>query len=220
MSQSAAIFLASASSSFFSPLRKRTFSHSTAEPGSTCTPSIQSFTRGTFTPRRAVRRSATGARDSSGSYSPSLGRPRWDTSMTRAPALRACWMVGRAARMRASLVTFPSATGTFRSSRISTRFPFSSRSVILSMFTPAILAELYVSAMKRLLGVPERDRGIEHAVAEAPLVVVPAEYLHQTADDLGQCGVVGAGSRIVVVVHGHELFLGVVQHALERAIGR
>ncbi len=32
-------------------------------------------------------------------------------------------MVGSAARMRASLVTTPSFTGTFRSSRISTRLP-------------------------------------------------------------------------------------------------
>src|SRR5690348_16375866 len=202
MSQRAAIFRARLSSSFFSPLRKRTFSHSTAEPGSTCTPSTQSFTIGTFTPRRAVRRSATGARDSSGSYSPSLGRPRWDSSMTRAPALRACWMVGREARIRASLVTLPSATGTFMSSRISTRFPFRTRSVILSMFTPTILAGIYCSPVKRgLLRVPEGDGRIEHAVAEAPLVVVPAEDLHQAADDLGQGGVVGAGSRVVIVVH-------------------
>src|SRR5690348_8506817 len=109
-------------------------------------------------------------------------------SITLAPALRANCTVGSEARMRASLVTLPSATGTFRSSRISTRLPFRSRSVILSMFTPAILAELYCSPVKRLLGVPEGDRGIEHAVAEAPLVVVPAEHLHQPADDLGQGG--------------------------------
>ena len=36
--------------------------------------------------------------------------------MTRAPAASAAWIVGSDARMRASLVTTPSVTGTFRSS--------------------------------------------------------------------------------------------------------
>ena len=43
-------------------------------------------------------------------------------------------MVGNAARIRASLVTIPSLMGTFRSSRISTRLPESSRLVILMIF--------------------------------------------------------------------------------------
>src|SRR5690554_2489212 len=51
-------------------------------------------------------------------------------TMTLAPALRAISIVGRDALMRASLVIFPSLTGTFRSSRISTRLPRRSRLVI------------------------------------------------------------------------------------------
>ena len=44
-------------------------------------------------------------------------------TITRAPASRAARSVGRAASSRAVLVTRPSLTGTFKSSRISTRLP-------------------------------------------------------------------------------------------------
>src|SRR5690554_7884091 len=67
------------------------------------------------------------------SYTPSSGRPRWDISMTLAPASLAALMVGSEARMRASLDTLPSLTGTFRSSRIRTRLPARFRSVIFLM---------------------------------------------------------------------------------------
>ncbi len=68
-------------------------------------------------------RSATGARLADASNWPSLGRPRCDITIRRAPASRAACRVGSAARIRASLCTTPFSTGTFRSSRISTRFP-------------------------------------------------------------------------------------------------
>ena len=43
-------------------------------------------------------------------------------------------MVGTAARMRASLLTSPFWIGTFRSSRMRTRFPESARPAIFSIF--------------------------------------------------------------------------------------
>ena len=55
----------------------------------------------------------------------------------RSRARPAAWpsaSVGSAARMRASLLTTPSCTGTFRSSRISTRLPARSRSAMRSSF--------------------------------------------------------------------------------------
>ena len=64
----------------------------------------------------------------------SFGRPRCDVTITRAPASAACRNDGRAARMRASLATAPSLIGTFRSSRISTRRPARSRSVMARTF--------------------------------------------------------------------------------------
>ena len=54
---------------------------------------------------------------------------------TRALALNAAWMVGKAARMRASLLTAPFWMGTFRSSRIRTRLSRSSRPDIFVIFT-------------------------------------------------------------------------------------
>jgi hypothetical protein len=75
-SHSAAMRLASASSSRFSPTLKRTFSHSTTSPGASSTPSSQSRCSRTGWPSRPARCSATGASENCGSNSPSFGRPR------------------------------------------------------------------------------------------------------------------------------------------------
>ena len=53
--------------------------------------------------------------------------------MTAAPLDSANWIVGRAAVIRCSDVIRPSFTGTFRSSRISTRLPARSRSAMRRM---------------------------------------------------------------------------------------
>src|SRR5689334_5220076 len=112
--------------------------------------------------------------------------------------------------MRASLVTRPSSTGTLRSSRISTRLPARSWSAIRSTF------------MRRSSGgLGPGECGVEHAIAEAPFVVVPRAHLDEIAfDDARHGGIVGGRGRIVVVVDRHELLVGVREHALERAIGR
>src|SRR5210317_544900 len=111
--------------------------------------------------------------------------------MTAAFASSAALIVGRAARMRASLVTTPSATGTFRSSRIRTRLPARSRSDILVMAMPR--------SSCGLLCVDQRDGRVEHAVREAPLVVVPRDDLNAGAvNDLGQRRVVSRRRRVVI----------------------
>jgi hypothetical protein len=110
-------------SSFFSPLLKRTFSHSTTSPGAISTPPSQSLTSGTGLPSSSESRVATGASETApdrtclppGGRGATAGSPRALVQRMR--------MVGSAARMRASLVTLPSFTGTLRSSRISTRLP-------------------------------------------------------------------------------------------------
>src|SRR5882672_6387854 len=97
-------------------------------------------------------------------------------------------MVGSDARIRASLITFPSWIGTFKSSRISTRLSLRSRLVILMTFkgAPSKLASC---------GFRPGQGGIEHAVRKSPLVVVPRTHLHQVPlDDLGQSGIVGRRS--------------------------
>src|ERR1035437_966720 len=142
MSHSAAMRLARASSFFFSPLLKRQFSSSTTLPGSTSTPSSQSRTSGTSTPSRPDRCRATGASDSDSLNSPSFGRPKCEASITRAPAPSAWRMPASAARMRVSSVILPSLAGTLKSTRISTRLPRRSRSVIFRIAMSSSLHDL------------------------------------------------------------------------------
>src|SRR2546425_11897051 len=55
---------------------------------------------------------------------PPLGLPRCEARITRAPALIACWIVGRDARTRVSSTIWPPAfMGTLKSTRMKTRFP-------------------------------------------------------------------------------------------------
>src|SRR5208283_6160526 len=109
-------------------------------------------------------------------------------SMTRAFAARAAWMVGNAARILASLVTAPSLTGTFRSSRINTRFADRSRFVILLIFMihlrrvpPRLKATLPRPRARRSAGLRPGEGGIEHPIGKAPLIVVPGAQLHHRA---------------------------------------
>ncbi len=119
-----AIFCASSSLFFFSPLLTRQFSSSTTWPGTTSTPSTQFCFNSTGLPSKSDRRFAIGARESSGLNSPSVGRPRCDVTMTAAPASSACWIAGTDARIRVSSVILPaSSCGTLRSARMNTRLP-------------------------------------------------------------------------------------------------
>src|SRR5690606_18698747 len=88
-------------------------------------------------------------REFSSLYSPSVGRPRWLITITLAPAFRQCSMVGMEALMRASDVTLPSFTGTFRSARISTRLPARSRSVILITDMALLLGSWMINTKAR-----------------------------------------------------------------------
>ena len=81
----AAIFLANASSSPFSPLLKRTFSHKTASPAAHSTPPSHCSRNGTALPMSSDSLTATGASESSGVALPSRGRPRWESTITLAP---------------------------------------------------------------------------------------------------------------------------------------
>src|SRR5882724_1987446 len=116
---------------------------------------------------------------------------------TWAFAVSAAWMVGSAARMRASLVTTPSFTGTFKSSRISTRFPARSKLDIFLIFISFAPAPPFLCFRPR-------QRGVEHSVGETPFVVVPGADLDQSAlDDFGERRIVGRRRRIVIEVHGY-----------------
>ena len=126
-SQSAAIRFERPSSSASSPTLKRTFSQQHELAGRNVD-AVEPFRgeRAPLRPSSSPSFAATGASDAAGSGLPSFGLPevRHDHARARRRRARAC-NVGNAASMRAVLVTLPSLTGTFRSSRISTRFPCS-----------------------------------------------------------------------------------------------
>jgi hypothetical protein len=132
-SQSFAIFCASSSLSFFSPLFMRQFSSSTTLPGASALchapPATQSRTSGTGLPSNSDIRVAMGASESSAFHSPSVGRPRCDVTITAAPRSSASRMAGTDARMRVSSVMLPaSSCGTLRSARMKTFLPRTSMS--------------------------------------------------------------------------------------------
>src|SRR3954454_8353212 len=60
---------------------------------------------------------------------------------------------------------------------------------------------------------------VDEPVGVAPLVVVPAEDLHQAAMGLGQGGVEHAGCRVADDVGGDERRLGVADDAVHRGAG-
>src|SRR5580658_6245132 len=225
MSQSAAIFLASSSRFFFSPLLKRTFSSSATSPAATSTPSSQSRFRATGTPSSCAMRLATGASENSAANLPSSGLPRCDMTRTRAFAVSAACTVGSAARIRASEVTAPSWIGTFRSSRINTRLPARSRLSIFRIFTvdlrsalPLVWVDWGTTATSG--GLRPSHGGVDNAIREAPLIVVPRAHLYERAlDHLGQGRVVRRGRRVVVEVHRHQRLVAVGQDSLQVAGG-
>ena len=70
------------------------------------------------------------------------------------------------------------------------------------------------------LRVDKRFGGIQHAVGEAPLVVVPAHDFHQTTLNAGLGGIKVGGERAVVKVDGYQR-LGVdIQHSVHRRLDR
>ncbi|MNR29745.1 hypothetical protein D3C85_1471520 [compost metagenome] len=75
-------------------------------------------------PSSSDRRWPTLASESASVRTPSFGRPRWEVTITAAPASSASRMPGTEARMRVSSVMRPaSSNGTFKSARMNTRLP-------------------------------------------------------------------------------------------------
>ena len=122
---------AKAGSFFSSPLWKRVFSSSRMSPSaslataSAATGPMQSAAKATGRPMIPATASAIGASENSGS-GPPFGRPKCASRMTLAPLSASSRMVGATRSMRVASVTLPSATGTLRSTRTSTRLPLTS----------------------------------------------------------------------------------------------
>ena len=77
----------------------------------------------TSCPRSSESRTATGARDNSGTGCP-FGFPRCEQRMTFPPSAISFLIVGSAATRRFSSVIFPSISGTLKSHLTRTFFPF------------------------------------------------------------------------------------------------
>ena len=88
--------------------------------------------RGRATPRAAPRPDAGSAPDRASLF----GRPRWDARIVRAPASIRYRIVGSEARIRVSSATFPSFSGTLKSTRTKTFRPATSTSRTLSLAIP------------------------------------------------------------------------------------
>src|SRR5665213_1703384 len=136
---------------------------------------------------------ATGLSESFGSRP--FGRPKCDSRITLAPLSASSRIDGAMRSMRVASVTTPFCTGTLRSARTSTRWPFTSA---WSSVRNAVIAG---PAGNRSDQLAHRHGGVRHAVGEAPLIVIPRHHAHEGAvHDLGLVHVEDRGARMVVEV--------------------
>mmetsp|Transcript_54701 Transcript_54701/g.168471 ORF Transcript_54701/g.168471 Transcript_54701/m.168471 type:complete len:393 (-) Transcript_54701:284-1462(-) len=121
---------------------KRRFSSSSTSPffilaTSSCA-LRQSFAHPTGRPSSSSRRWRAGVSDMDGTTFP-FGRPRWDIRIALPPDAMTRWIVRSVARMRLSSRTWPFwSIGTLKSTRMRTRFPFTSRSSSVIFFPSAL----------------------------------------------------------------------------------
>src|SRR6476660_9712921 len=137
---------------------------------------MQSSTNPTGLPSNSASRSATGRRLNFGSRLP-LGRPRWLASIAVAPASSAYVIVGRDARSLVSSPMRPSLRGTLKSTRMKTRFPLRSRSLI-ETFAIGLLGPKGPGLQPLL---HQQAKQVDTPTGVAPFVVVPGEHLHEIA---------------------------------------
>ena len=122
---------------FSSSLWKRRFSSSSTSPAfsaftaASASGPMQSSAKATGLPIAVLSGSTSGLSDISGTRLPS-GRPKWLSTMTLAPFSASSLSVGAARSMRVASVTLPFFIGTLRSTRTSTRLPWTrSESIVL-----------------------------------------------------------------------------------------
>src|SRR5205823_280094 len=156
----------------------------------------QSRANVTASPSSSASRCATGSSENSGSGRP-WGRPRWEVTITLASRPASSFRVGAAAWIRVSSSTFPFFRGTLRSSRTSTRLAATSTSRI-EAFTRA-----------RSEGRAHQGDQVDHAAAEAPLVVVPAHDLGPVlTQHRGQRRIDDRGVRVGLKIRRDQLLVG------------
>ena len=169
---------------------KRVFSRQRMSPGfiaataaSAASP-MQSSANATGRLMTCATSAATGFSESFGSRP--FGRPKCDSRITLPPLSAISVMVGATRSMRVASVTLPFSIGTLRSTRTSTRLPFTSA---WSRVRNARHGQARPRAASDQLA--HRHGGVGHAVGEAPLVVVPGHHAHEACRPSpwsGPCG--------------------------------
>src|SRR5207342_127040 len=204
--------LASSGSFVSSPRWTRLFSRMPIEPGSmiemarAASGPWQSSTNRTDRPVSPASGRTSWAVDISGRELP-LGRPKCDNNRTIAPLSLSSSTVGSIARSRVSSATDAPFIGTLRSTRTSTFLPVRSSGKSSSVLKAAIGSDQ--------LG--DRAGGVDHAVGEAPFIVVPADHADQLALDHRRFQAVdGRAGRCSVIVDRNQRLIAIVEDAGQR----
>src|SRR6266436_930584 len=135
--------------------------------------------------------------------------------------------------MRVSSVTTPSLSGTLKSTRMKTRFPRRSRSLMVSLFiVQEVASDEWLVARRASPFLPPLSQPISSefggqefdevaaTAGIAPLVVVPGQNFYAAvADDFGVFGIDDRGIGIAFEVGGDELFFRVTEDTFHRAVG-
>src|SRR5215467_13990391 len=231
MSPSAASCAAKPGSLRSSPEWNRVFSRHRMSPGfmaftaAAARSPMQSSANATGRLRTAAIAGANGLSDCA--ESGPFGRPKWESRITLPPLSAISRMVGATRSMRVVSATLPSSTGTLRSTRTSTRLPLTSASSRVRNISVACarghakgnhLNGTHIAGGSDQF--PHRNRGVDHAVGEAPFVVVPRHHPHQRAiHHLGLVHGEHGRVRIVVEIAGDVGRLGVAEDAFELLLG-
>src|SRR5437868_7234124 len=135
-------------------------------------------------------------------------------------------MVGRAASILVSSATFPFSIGTLKSTRMNTRFPARSRSVMESLviyFVTGHLSLVIHSApdIRRLPSVRNELDQIDDPAGVAPLIVIPGQQLDELpVHYIRVFSVQNRGVRVASEIGGYQRLIGIGENAPQRAVSR
>src|SRR6267154_419304 len=225
-SQRAASCFEKASSFFSSCGWKRTFSKTKTSPSTSAllcdsTPGpTQSNANATGRPSNSSNFFAAGCTEYFGS-GPLLGRPRCEAKTNLPPFSIASFSVGIVSRMRVSSVTTPSFSGTLTSTRIKTRLPRKSRSLIVSLSIYAPVQNIAILRVGRntLRSFSARrkhsqSKSATHVSSAAPYSLVTIRYLLRLKLRRQQHDQIATPARVapLIVVPGENFHALVANH--------
>src|SRR5436853_2418918 len=130
-------------------------------------------------------------------------------------------MVGRAASILVSSATFPFSIGTLKSTRMNTRFPARSRSVMESLVIYFVLVIHSAPDIRRLPAVRNELDQIDDPAGVAPLIVIPGQQLDElTVHYVRVFSIQNRGVRVASEISRYQRLIGIGENAPQRAVGR